>query len=136
MKKTASEVINDLFKVIKSSPISKEVAGSVYKAGQRPLNSLKEDIVINFLTGTADQIQTGVVNVNVFVPNIDNSSGNTVCNTSRCRAIESKMGGWVDGLEDFDGYRLSLDEMIRTMPYEDGKQHFVNVRLKFDYLTF
>ena len=136
MKKTGSQVITDILKRVNSSPELNGIKGDVYKAGQRPLNSLKEDIVINFLSGTVDQIQTGVVNVNVFVPNIKNGAGSTVCDTGRCRAIEEIMECWVDGIEDFDGYRLSLDEMIHTMPYEDGKQHFVNVRLKFDYITF
>lgn len=136
MKKTASQVLNDLYPVVKASALASAVKGSVYKSGMRPLNALTEDVVINVLSGTALQIQDGVVNINTFVPDIDNGSGNIVWNTKRCREIETIAGEWIDSIEDFDGYRLTLDEMIRTMPYEDNKQHFVNIRLKFDYTTF
>lgn len=135
-KKTASQVLNDLYPVVKASALASAVKGSVYMSGTRPLNALAEDIVINFLSGTALQIQDGIVNINVFVPNIDDVSGSKVCDAKRCCEIETIAGGWIESIEDFDGYRLTLDEMIRTMPYEDKKQHFVNIRLKFNYTTF
>ena len=143
MMKSASQVLNDLYKVVQSSLLATSVKGNVYKEGTRPLNSLTEDIVINFVSGTASQIQTGIVNINVFVPDIDNGSGNMVCNVSRCRDIEGIATAWIETMLDdelyslnLESYRFALDEMMRTMRYEDNKQHLVNIRLKFDYTTF
>lgn len=143
MRKSALQVINDLYRVVRSSLLATAVKGDVYKEGTRPLNALSEDVVINFVSGTASQIQSGIVNINVFVPDIDNGSGNMVCDVSRCRDIEGIATAWIESTLDdelyslnLDSYRFTLDEMMRTMRYEDNKQHFVNIQLKFDYITF
>lgn len=123
--------------MLSSSTLRSAVSGGLYKSGLRPLNSVAEDVVVNFVSGTSGQIQEGVANVNIFVPDIDNGSGAMVCNVARCRYLEGVASEWVDSLRDSsDGYHFELDEMIQTMPYEDGKQHLISVRLSFKYITF
>lgn len=136
MKTSSSQVINKLYTMLSGSSLKSAVSGNVYKSGLRPLNRVAEDIVINFVSGTAEQIQEGVANVNIFVPDIDSGAKSLVCNTARCRELEIVANEWADGLSDVDGYRFELDQMIETLPYEDEKQHFLNVRLKFYYITF
>ncbi len=134
-RKTESQILTDMYQFVKSSVLATVVNGKVYKSKQRPCNSEKEDIVINLVSGTPAQIQTGVININIFIPDKHNG-GAMVCDERRCREIEAVAEEWVEGIEDFDGYRLELDKMIGKMQYEDKRQHFVNIRLKFDYLTF
>lgn len=136
MKTSSAQVINKLYTLLATSSLKAAVSGNLYKSGLRPLNRVAEDIVINFVSGTADQIQEGVANVNVFVPDIDSGAGSLVCDTARCRALEAAANTWIDSLTDSDGYRFELDSMIETMQYEDDKQHFLNIRLKFYYITF
>lgn len=136
MKTSSQQVINKLYTLLSTSSLKTAVTGNVYKSGLRPLNRVAEDIVINFVSGTAGQIQEGVANVNVFIPDIDSGSGALVCNTARCRALEAVADTWIDSLSDSDGYRIELDQMIETLQYEDKKQHFLNIRLKFYYITF
>lgn len=136
MKTSSAQIVNKLYTILSASSLKAAVTGNLYKSGLRPLNRVAEDIVINFVSGTAGQIQEGVANVNVFVPDLDSGSGSLVCNTARCRELESAANTWVDGLSDSDGYRFELDSMIETMQYEDDKQHFLNIRLKFYYITF
>lgn len=132
MIKTGSQVATDFFHFVKGSPLAGMVGGSVYKGPTRPLNQVAEDIVVRFLAGTDAQIQNGVVIVNVFVPNLRNGSPNL----GRCEEIETAAAEWLDGLQDFDGYSVRPDDMIKSMEYEDNKQYFVNIRLRFDYTTF
>lgn len=138
MKTSSEQVINKLYSALQHSALKNAVSGSLYKSGLRPLNQVAEDIVVNFVSGTADQIQEGVANVNVFVPDIDNGAGALVQNTARCRALEVVANTWADTLAsaDSEGYRFELDSMVETMQYEDKKQHFINLRLKFYYVTF
>lgn len=138
MKTSSGQVINKLYAALLHSTLKDAVSGDLYKSGLRPLNRVAEDIVVNFVSGTADQIQEGVANVNVFVPDIDNGAGALVADTARCRTLEEIANTWADTLAsaDSDGYRFELDSMIETMQYEDKKQHFINLRLKFYYVTF
>lgn len=48
MKKTGSEIEADVYKMVKDSILSSSVNGGVFLDGLRPVNSLKEDIVISF----------------------------------------------------------------------------------------
>jgi hypothetical protein len=50
-----------------TDPLTK-LTGGIYKT--RPTGSTKEDIEINSLGIPNDQLQRGIVNVNIFVPNI------------------------------------------------------------------
>lgn len=54
MKKTGSEIEADVYKMVKDSILSSSVNGGVFLDGLRPVNSLKEDIVISFMTGIFD----------------------------------------------------------------------------------
>lgn len=132
MIKTGAQVQTDFYHFVKKSPLASMVSGMVYKAPLRPHNAVSEDITVRFLTGTHGQIQNGVMIVNVFVPNIEAN----VPDLGRLETLEGAAAEWLDGLQDFDGYSVRPDDMIKSMPYEDGKQYFVNIRLRFDYTTF
>jgi hypothetical protein len=101
----------------------------------RPFNAVTEDAVVSFLTGLDGQFQTGVLNINVYVPDIDNGSQFKVKNIGRCNVIEEACSTLVSSLKS-DGYRFSLNSIIQTFKAQDIEQHFVNVKLKFDYITF
>ncbi|KAA2241671.1 hypothetical protein F0L74_17490 [Chitinophaga agrisoli] len=50
-----------------NSPLKNAVTGGIYK-NSRPLNSDKEDVVINSQPISAQQLQEGLVDVNIYVP--------------------------------------------------------------------
>ena len=135
MTKTAAEVESDMFALINTSAIKTAINGSVYKEGTRPIDSTKEDAVITFLTGIDDQIQTGAINVNIYIPDIDNGSGTPVKNISRCRTIEILANQIVKGLTPGQ-YRWQLGATIQTFRAEEIGQHFVNAKIKFYLATF
>src|SRR5689334_5227981 len=59
-----------LYGILKSSSsVTNAISGKVYK-DNRPMNSQKEDVVINSLPINMEQIQQALINVNVHVPNL------------------------------------------------------------------
>ena len=136
MKKTASQIEADLYKYFKDK-INPLINGQTYRNGVRPLNSQKEDCVISFLTGLDGQYQTGVININIFVPLVKNNDNKYRKDFVRCDAIEQALMPIIEEAEtDLRNYRLQIHQMIQTFEETDIKQFFINAKIKFRYNTF
>ena len=136
MKKTASQIESDLYKYFKDK-INPLINGQTYRNGVRPLNSQKEDCVISFLTGLDGQYQTGVININIFVPLVKNNDNQYRKDFVRCDAIEHDLMPIIENAKtDLRNYRLQLHQMIQTFEETDIKQFFINAKIKFRYNTF
>lgn len=136
MKKTASQIESDLYKYFKDK-INPLINGQTYRNGVRPLNSQKEDCVISFLTGLDGQYQTGVININIFVPLVKNNDNQYRKDFVRCDAIEQDLMPIIENAKtDLRNYRLQLHQMIQTFEETDIKQFFINAKIKFRYNTF
>ena len=136
MKKTASQIETDLYKYFKDK-INPLINGQTYRSGVRPLNSLKEDCVISFLTGLDGQYQTGVININIFVPTVKNNDNQYRKNFVRCEAIEGALMPIIEEAKTaLHNYKLQLHQMIQTFEDTDIKQFFINAKVKFRYNTF
>ena len=136
MKKTASQIEADLYKYFKDK-INPLINGQTYRNGVRPLNSQKEDCVISFLTGLDGQYQTGVVNINIFVPMVKNNDNQYRKDFVRCDAIEQALMLIIEEAKtSLRNYRLQLHQMIQTFEETDIKQFFINAKVKFRYNTF
>lgn len=135
MKKTGGEIEADVYAIIKASALKTAIAGNLYKEGTRPIGAKTEDIVVSFLTGLDDQIQTGVLNVNIYVPDIDNGDKVLVKDTSRCKALEIIANTLIQGLKAGE-YRFKLASIIQTFKADGTGQHFVNCKVKFQLVTF
>jgi len=133
--KTGQEVENDVYELFKGGSIASVLTGGVYKFGMRPKDSSLEDAVVKFVTGFDDQIQTGTVVVNIYVPDIDYGNGVLVRDISRCTEIEIAAHKWVKSLTVSD-YYFSLAQTIYTEEESEIKQHFVTVRIRFKLVTF
>lgn len=132
MKKTASEIEADIYKIIKESSLLSVVSGSVYLDGLRPENSNEEDIIISFMTGVFDIFhQEGKININVYVPDKE-SLGILRKDTKRCREIERVCQVFCDTLAS-GAYKFTLGRMIQVFKENAINQHFVNVQLNFKY---
>ena len=136
MKKTASQIETDLYKYFKDK-INTLINGQTYRSGVRPLNSQKEDCVISFLTGLDGQYQTGVININIFVPTVKNNDNQYRKNFVRCDAIERALMPIIEESKTvLRTYRLTLHQLIQTFEDTDIKQFFINAKVKFRYNTF
>ena len=134
MKKTGGEIEKDLYTLIKNSAVKTAITGSLYRQGMRPINSLTEDAVVSFLAGIDGDIQEGVLNLNIYVPNIE-VSGQKVKNITRCTELEVIVNTFIQSLIAGE-YVFELDKMIQTFQEAVIEQHFINCRIKFRLSTY
>lgn len=136
MTKTGKQVQTDIRKMILGSALAKAVNGDVYRNGYRPRDSRREDIIVTFTTGLAEQIQTGVVTVNIYIPDIDpDANGTWVEDGRRAEVLEAVAQAWADSLTTkvAGGYKFRLQQTIYTETAEDIRQHFVVIKLAYEY---
>lgn len=138
MAKTGKQIQGDIYSLILKSEISTEISGSVYRNGYRPRDSPREDIIVTFTAGQPGQEQTGIVTVNIYVPDIDpDSNGTYVEDGQRTEQLEILAQKWIDSMNaaTMPPYRFKLKNTIYTEAEPDIKQHFVVVRLEYHYIN-
>lgn len=135
MAKTGKQIQGDVYRLLRGSDLSKKISGEVYRNGLRSRNSRKEDAIVAFTAGLPDQIQTGVVTVNIFVPDIDpEDNGTWLEDGRRTEEIENLAQAWVDSLTaEISCYKFKLQQTIYTEAEPSINQHFVVVKLKYEY---
>lgn len=138
MKKTGGAVEQDVFNLLKGSAIAAAISGEFYKNGTRPKlqkNDIhKEDAIVSFLTGMDGEIQSGVVNLNIYIPDIV-SDKLRVKDAARCLEIESLVSDTIESNTMDGNYLFELDAMIKTYEEPEIEQHFVNTRIRFRHVT-
>ena len=135
MAKTGKQVQGDIYQLLKGSTICSMISGDVYRNGYRPRNSSLEDAVVTFTAGLPDQIQTGVVTVNIYVPDIDPyDNGVFVEDGQRTEELERLAAEWVNSLTAaVSCYAFKLQQTIYTEEEAEINQHFVVVKLGYKY---
>lgn len=137
MAKTGKQIQSDVLKLLKSGSLPSLISGKVYRRGYRPRDSKSEDAIVIFTTGLPGQIQTGVVTINIYVPDIplDDDTGVLVEDGQRCEQLERVAAEWVESLTTaVSNYRFRLQQTIYTEEEPDINQHFVVVKLKYEYI--
>jgi hypothetical protein len=136
--KTGKQVQSDIMALLKNSTLANAVNGKIYRFGYRPRDSRAEDIVVAFTTGLPDQIETGVVTVNIFVPDIeapDTDNGVMLEDGKRSEELEIASAAWVESLTaDKSDYHFTLQQTIYTETESEIGQHFVVIKLKYELL--
>lgn len=135
MAKTATQVEGDVRRLLQDSTLYTMISGEVYRNGLRPRDSQKEDAVVIFSTGLPTQIQSGVVIVNLYVPDIDPyGDGVFVRDGNRVERLEALSQEWVDSLTaEVSCYRFRLQQTIYTESEPEIHQHVIVIRLVYDY---
>jgi hypothetical protein len=137
MNKTGYQVAGDVYQFVRGSALAEAVNGGVYHAGTRPRDSRKEDIVIGFVAGAPADLQELVVNVNVFVPDVDPwNNGVLTPNVARLTELEGIAAEWANSLTvatTGGNYKVSLYDNIHTSEAREMHEHFVNVPLRLEY---
>lgn len=129
--KTTLDIEDILWTFLNSSSLKGSVNGGVYKR-RRPTGSTKEDVVINCLPVNNLQVQSAVANVNIHVPNkVQNISGieDSYPDHARLKALGNiAVSLLVDQWNT--GYNFDVQQQ-NVFEDEDGKSHYVNIRLDF-----
>lgn len=138
MAKTGGEIQRDVYRLLQPLKGDASLTGEVYQDTEfRPRDSQLEDAVVIFTEGggQSEQIQSGTVTVNIYVPDIDPyDNGVFVKDKQRTDELERAAADWVDTLTaELSCYHFQLKQAIYTEAEPSIKQHFVVVRLSYDY---
>ena len=135
MMKTAKAIERDVFNIIKESLIGSTIKGTVYRKGIRPPNVDTEDVVVKFLSGLDEQVQKGVVIVNIYVPDIIlQGHSEKVEDIKRIEIFQELATNLLETLTDTE-YQFEKDGTPVSLKAEGIEQHFVNLRIKFKRIT-
>lgn len=136
MIKTEIQIERDFYSFVENSDLGKAIEGKVYRSEMRPADAKTEDLVIKFLAGLDGQIQTGVVILNLYVPDIPfGSDGKYAPNKSRIGELEELILSFIESAGD-DEYLLESDGSPSTVYNDEIEQHFIYSRIKFQRSTF
>ena len=138
MTKTGQQIEDDIYGLLNSSSLPSIINGTVYKFGMRPKDSNLEDVVVKFVTGLDDEVQEGVVVVNIYVLDfVAYNDGIMRKDITRCTEIEMAANNWVKSLTTAtSNYKFKLSKTIYTEEEPKLKQHFTSIKLKFRLTTF
>lgn len=131
--KTESQIERDFFTFIKSA-LGTVIRGDVYRSEMRPANAVTEDAVVKFLAGTDTQIQSGIVLLHVYVPDIAWTDGRNVADKTRIGEIEESIIDFVRNNDDTE-YLIETDGTPYSTLNVEIEQHLVVARLKFQRIT-
>ena len=122
-----------IYDILNVASLKNIISGDVYKSDDRPLNSDKEDIEINTIALTQEPYpQEGISNINIYVPDMEvNIEGKNQlkANKARLKTISDKVKELI--LSDRKVcFMIDLENLVKD---SDIKQHFVNIRLSYNY---
>jgi len=134
MIKTEEDIERDFYSFVKNGDLGKAIKGTVYRDGMRPANATTEDLIIKFLTGLDEQVQSGVVIFNLYVPDKVRSDGSKVIDHSRIATLQTAIRAFVDDNENTE-YWMQTDTTPTTMLNNEIEQHLIYARIKFYRLS-
>ncbi len=135
MTKTGKQIQGDIYRFLRASDLAGQISGNVYRNGYRPRDSREEDAIVTFTAGLPDQIQTGVVTINIYVPDIDcDGNGTWLEDGARTEEMEQLAQEWVESLTTaVSNYKFRLQQTIYTEEDPQINQHFTVVKLAYEY---
>lgn len=135
--KSSIQVCEDIKDILIQSGIESALTGGIYIVS-RPLGTAKEDVVINTIYFDADQVQTGVLNVNVHAPALTNQGANTPNsvdniqpNIIRMNEIGALISSALDGYIGAD-FSLTLRDSGRLEGYKND--WYFNIEVEYEHL--
>jgi hypothetical protein len=125
------QIVDAVVSHLIGSPLKIAITGDIYP-DRRPPNSDMEDVVVNSLPVNAEQLQKGIVNVNIHVPDASihfNEMDDTVPDRTRLKqlatiALANLKDIWI-GTYHFDVQQQTL------LQDEEAGDHYINIRLEF-----
>lgn len=132
--KTEIEIERDFYTLIKDSSLGAALRGSLYRSEMRPANADDEDLIVKFLAGTDEQIQSGTVLLNLYVPDVEIDGGRKVADKNRIGELQRLILDFVEDCDDTD-YWIKTDGTPYSTYNPDIEQHLIVTRLKFQRLS-
>ena len=90
---------------------------------------------MKFLSGIDEQIQSGIIVLNIYVPDTTiRSTGAKVEDIKRVEELEELALSFIEE-NDSTEYELSKDGTPKSLEAEGIEQHFIQVRIKYRRIT-
>lgn len=124
---------DDVYALIKNSPLASTVTGKICKQGVRPKGSDKEDVVIAVVANLNGQIQEAVVNVNIYVADDIKSDGQNQEATIRLREL-CRIASETLEVGSGEDFRFNLESQ-RVIEVADTKEHVINNRIIYKHIN-
>lgn len=132
--KTGEEIESDIYTYFKNA-LAGQVSGYVYRKDARPTSRGNfEDVVVSFLTGLGEQIQTGVVVVNCYVPYLINGDDYRVKDVRRTTEVARMLLDVVKNHKTSD-YSLWTERTIETVEEENVSKVILRIKYKYNTLN-
>ena len=128
--KTEIEVERDFYSFIRNGSLGNAIRGEVYRPDMRPYNAKTEDLIVKFLAGLDEQIQTGVVILNIYVPDTKNSDGRMVRDAARIGELEGAIRSFIEGNDETE-YWMESDGTPTSIKNEEIGQWCITARIHF-----
>lgn len=132
--KTTFDIDNILYGILSESPLKNAISGGIYKEGDRPVDSMDEDMIINNITLTQDHHpQLGVSNVNIYVPDIyiETKRGRQMAQNRKRLGVLTEMAMRVLRSAKVYGLTLTVEEQT-ILRESEIEQHYVNIRISWN----
>ena len=132
--KTEIEVERDFYSFIKNGSLGNAIRGEVYRPDMRPSNAKTEDLIVKFLAGLDEQIQTGVVILNIYVPDTKNSDGRMVRDAARIGELEGAIRDFINENDETE-YWMESDGTPTSIKNEEIGQWCITARIHFKRIS-
>jgi hypothetical protein len=132
--KTTFDSVDIIWNALVNAGVKSLVSGGVYKS-IRPINSTKEDFVVNSLPLFMGQLQNTVVNVNIHVPNLtivaNGAQDGSQPDLERLKVLTNLAVGILDNKWG-NGYNYSVQQQNVIQDYGN---YFSNIRIQFVWVN-
>lgn len=131
--RTDSEVKADIYRIVSGSPVGEAIDGEVLRR-KRKDDSCREDCVISVLDGDTGQIQSHIVNVNIYVRDI--MSDGEMVEDERRTALLQRLCAEAFGDKSrprYGGGTIYWTEAQRVLPVAGKDEHVINNRIHYQY---
>jgi len=120
------DIATSLYKLLSVATVKSLLDGGIYKFN-RPINSRKKDIVISIAEYNGSQFNTGFIDINIHVPNMELINDQT---NPDLVSMKSLVDVVMPLLNNVEGYSLSAKIVGIPVRDSDG-QWYCNIRIGF-----
>lgn len=136
--KTSFNAVELMYGILAGSAVKGAITGGIYTHHSRPLNSQREDVVVNSLPINNNQLQLAVVMINIHAPKIKVMTVDGVeeekDDTARLSELTSLIVSVVDQVWEED-YSFVVQQ--HQLLYDsEAKEQFSNIRVEFNSENF
>jgi len=129
--KTTLDLEDVVYDQLKSGTLITIITG-VLRKGDRPVSSEKEDVTVNSLPVTSQQLQSAIVNVNVFVPDLEIvEEGKVSFEKDHARLLVLTNQAITELKDKIKGEYTWDIQQQNVFKDNESQSHYVNIRLQF-----